>query len=207
MAGLPRNRCGHCPNCLGPENYRHYCPNILGHLGVTLDGAFAEYMIVDGRESCVLPDKVSFETAAPLACAGCTVFRGVLQTELTKGETVALVGAGGGLGHLGCQFAKALGLVVVGIDARDEGLKLAKDSGADILVDARQEKGKLGEEVMKVTNGTGADATINVSDADRAAALACAVTKMHGTMIQIAQVSLLPEYQNLVDVANNASAD
>lgn len=207
MAGLPRNRCGHCPHCLGPENYRHYCPNILGHLGVTLDGAFAEYMIVDGRESCVLPDKVFFETAAPLACAGCTVFRGVLQTELTKGETVALVGAGGGLGHLGCQFAIALGLVVVGIDARDEGLELAKDSGADILIDARQKKGKIVEEVMKVTNGMGADATINVSDADGAAALACAVTKMHGTMIQIAQVSLLPEYQNLVDVANSASAD
>ena len=117
MAGLPRNRCGHCPDCLGPEDYRQYCPNIAGYLGVTLDGAFAEYMIVDGRESCVIPDKVSFETAAPLACAGCTVFRGILQTNLKKGETVVLVGAGGGLGHLGCQFAKALGLVVVGIDA------------------------------------------------------------------------------------------
>lgn len=38
----------------------------------------------------------------------------MLQTELRKGETVAIVGAGGGLGHLGCQFAKALGLMVVG---------------------------------------------------------------------------------------------
>ena len=86
MAGLPRNRCGHCPDCLGDENYRHYCPNIAGHVGVTLDGAFAEYMIVDGRESSKIPDEVSFETAAPLACAGCTIWRGVLQTELKKGE-------------------------------------------------------------------------------------------------------------------------
>lgn len=143
---------------------------------------------MDGRESCIIPDNVSFETAAPLACAGCTVFRGILQAELKKGETVALVGAGGGLGHLGVQFAKALGLVVVGIDARDEGLVLAKESGADVLIDARREKEKVVEQVKNVTNGMGVDATLTLSDSEGAAALACAVTKMHGTMIQIAQV-------------------
>ena len=178
MAGIPWNRCGHCSDCLGDENYRHYCPNVAGHRGVTMDGAFAEYMIVDGRESAKIPDEVSFEAAAPLACAGRTVWRGILQTELTKGETLAIVGAGGGLGHLGCQFAKALGLMVIGIDAREEGLALAKDSGADIVVDARQGKAKVVGEVMKVTNGICADATVNVSDNAQAAALACAVTKM-----------------------------
>ena len=195
MAGLPRNRCGHCPECVGDENYRQYCTNISGHVGVTLDGCFAEYVVVDGRESCRIPDKVSFETAAPLACAGTTIFRGLLQTELVKGETVALMGAGGGLGHLGCQFAKAMGFVVVGVDARDEGIALAKESGADVVIDARQGKEKVVEEVKKVTNGKGVDATVNISDAEEAAALSCAITKMHGNMIQIAQVgiSLLPK--------------
>ena len=185
MAGLPRNRCGHCPDCLGDENYRHYCPNLAGHVGVTLDGAFADYMIVDGRESSRIPDNVSFETAAPLACAGCTIWRGILQTELKKGETIAIVGAGGGLGHLGCQFAKALGLTVVGIDAREEGLALARDSGADVIVDARKEKEKVVDEVMKNTNGMGADATVNVSDSGQAAALACAVTKMQYVLSEL----------------------
>ena len=109
MAGLPRERYGHCHDCLGPEEYRQYCTNIRGYVGVTLDGAFAEYMVADAREICVLPDAVSFGTAAPLACAGCTIWTGILQTGLKKGETVGIVGAGGGLGHLGCQFAKALG--------------------------------------------------------------------------------------------------
>ena len=188
MAGLPRDRCGHCPDCTGPEEYRQYCPNIKGYVGVTLDGAFAEYVVADSRESCILPDAVSFETAAPLACAGCTIWRGVLQTELKKGETVGIVGAGGGLGHLGCQFAKALGLIVVGMDAREEGLQLAKNCGADIVVDARKEKEEVVKEVQKVTNGMGVDASITVSDHPSAAALACAITKRHGTMIQIAQV-------------------
>lgn len=185
MAGLPRNRCGHCPDCLGDENYRQYCPNLAGHVGVTLDGAFAEYMIVDGRESSRIPDSVSFETAAPLACAGCTIWRGILQTELKKGETIAIVGAGGGLGHLGCQFAKALGLTAVGIDARDEGLALARDSGADVIVDARKEKEKVVGEVMKATNGMGADATVNVSDSGQAATLACAVTRMQYVLSEL----------------------
>lgn len=99
MAGLPRNRCGHCPECVGDGNYRQYCRNVWGHVGVTLDGCFAEYVVVDGRESCCIPEKVSFETAAPLARAGVTIFRGLLQTGLVKGETVGLMGAGGGLGH------------------------------------------------------------------------------------------------------------
>lgn len=188
MAGLPLDRCGHCADCLGPEPTQHYCANRRGDIGVTLDGAFAEYIVVDSRESSLLPDAVGFDTAAPLACAGITIWGGLIRTGLKAGETVALVGAGGGLGHLGCQFGKALGLQVIGIDARDEGLALAKECGADVVVDARQGKEKVVEEVKKVTGGAGVDAAINISDAEEAAGLACAITKMHGLMVQIAQV-------------------
>lgn len=187
MAGLPFHRCGHCPDCLGSEELQHYCPNVKGHLGVTLDGAFAEYMLVDGRQASKLPDKVSFETAAPMACAGITIWGGIIRAGLKAGETIGLIGAGGGLGHLGCQFARAKGLQVVGIDAREEGLTLAKESGANVIIDARMGKEKAVEEVKRVTDGKGVDATVNISDAAEAAALACAVTKMHGLMVQIAQ--------------------
>lgn len=69
----------------------------------------------------------------------------------------------------------------------------ARDSGADVIINARQEKRKVIDEVLKVTHGMGADATVNVSDNGQAAALACAVTKMHGTMVQIAQVNPHPK--------------
>ncbi|KAL9041738.1 MAG: hypothetical protein Q9214_004005 [Letrouitia sp. 1 TL-2023] len=187
MAGILMHRCGHCKECQGPEELKHYCKKAKGHLGVTLNGAFAEYMVVDGRESNIIPPKVSYETAAPLACAGITIWGGLMRAGLKAGETVVIVGAGGGLGHLGCQFARAMGLLVVGIDARDEGLDLAKASGANVVIDARQGKEKTVSDVMQVTNNLGADSTINVSDAKDAAALACAVTKLHGNMIQIAQ--------------------
>ncbi|KAL8779801.1 MAG: hypothetical protein Q9213_006759 [Squamulea squamosa] len=187
MAGLPFHRCGRCSDCLGPDEFRHYCPNLEGHLGVTTHGAFAEYMLVDARESSPIPDNVTYETAAPMACAGITIWGGLVKAGLKAGETVALVGAGGGLGHLGCQFAKALGLRVVGIDARDQGLDLARNSGADVVIDARIGKEKVVDEVMKFTDGKGVDSALTISDAPGAAALGCAITKMHGTMIQIAQ--------------------
>jgi alcohol dehydrogenase, propanol-preferring len=126
----------------------------------------------------MLPDNVSFQTVAPLACAGVTVWGGLVRAGLKAGETVAIVGGGGGLGHLGVQFAKALGLHVIAIDARDEALSLAKECGADTLVDARSGKEKVVEEVKKVTRGQGADATLNVSDHESAAA-----TKMYGTLL------------------------
>ena len=158
-----------------------------GAIGVNRDGAFAEYVLIDARHAAKLPDKVSFETAAPLACAGCTIFRGVLQAGLGKGEWLAIVGSGGGLGHLGVQFAKALGLNVIGVDARDGALELSKKSGADLVVDARKGDSSIVEEIKRVTKDEGADATVNVSDANSAAATACAVTKRHGLMVQIAQ--------------------
>lgn len=94
---------------------------------------------------------------------------GRVRANLQAGESAAIVGGGGGLGHLGIQFAKALGLHVIAIDARDEALSLAKECGADIIVDARSGKEKVVEQVKKVTGGHGADATLNVSDHESAA--------------------------------------
>lgn len=189
MAGLLYHPCGTCRDCLGPENYSQYCPHGKGTLGVTTDGFFAEYARIDAAQATKMPDGVSFEIAAPMACAGCTVWRGVVLSNLKPGEWVAIVGSGGGLGHLGVQFAKALGLKVVGVDARDEGLDLTKKCGADAIVDARSGHEKVVEEVKRMTNEEGVPVTINVSDATDAMKTACAITRMHGTVIQIAQVN------------------
>lgn len=187
MCGLPYHPCGKCSDCTGPETWRQYCTNLEGHSGVHRNGFFAEYAIVDSRTSTLLPDKITLESAAPLACAGRTIWAGILQARLEKGQWIALVGSGGGLGHLGIQFAKALGLRVIGVDARDGGLTLSKEAGADIVLDARKGKEYVVAETQKVTDGLGVDASITISDAEDAAGLACAMTAMHKTMIQIAQ--------------------
>ncbi|KAF7937799.1 uncharacterized protein EAE97_007595 [Botrytis byssoidea] len=172
LCSLTYHRCGVCTDCTGPEHEQQYCAHSGGYLGVLRNGSFAEYEVVDGTECNLLPDNLR---------------SGLAKTGLKSGEWIAIVGAGGGLGHLGVQFAKALGLKVIAIDARDEALQLAKDCGADVLVDARQDKNKVIEDVERVTGGHRANSTLNVSDHESAAATAVAVTKRHGTMIQIAQ--------------------
>ncbi|KAL0936094.1 alcohol dehydrogenase GroES-like domain-containing protein [Colletotrichum truncatum] len=187
MCGVPLGLCGECAECTGPENYTHYCTKQKGILGIQVDGCFAEYVRADSRTSVLIPGSVSLLSAAPLACAGRSAWRGVLQAGLEKGQWLAFVGSGGGLGHLGIQMAKDLGLRVIGIDVRDEGLELSRKSGADVVLDAREGNAEVVSKLQEATGGVLADATVNLADADQAAGLACAVTKMHGTMHQLAQ--------------------
>lgn len=185
MAGQTFDRCGECDDCKGPENYQHYCEHQGPMMSTQRNGAFQEYLVVDARQACRIPDKMPFLTAAPLACAGITIWRALLQTELKPGQWLGIVGSGGGLGHLGVQFAKAKGLNVIGTDARDDGISLSREVGADLVLDARLGKDAVVREAFKATGGRGVDATITVSDAKSATATACALTRRHGIMVYV----------------------
>ncbi len=190
VCGIPQHACGQadCDGCGSSDPQRvQYCSRFQGMAGVTSDGFFVEYAIVDAAWCTPLPDAVSLITAAPLACAGRTVFRGVLTAELAAGQTLVIVGAGGGLGHIGVQMAKAMGLTVVGVDARDDGLALTREAGADLVVDARRAADEAVREVQAITGGKGADAALVLSDAKDATALACAMTRVAGRVVQVAQ--------------------
>ncbi|KAI1139621.1 GroES-like protein [Hypoxylon sp. FL0543] len=194
MCGLPLHPCGECADCVGGveglgegEGVQQYCTRTAGHVGVHVDGCFAEYVRVDARFTTKLPDAVSLRDAAPLACAGRTAWRGVKVAGGRAGEWLAVVGSGGGLGHLGVQFARAMGVRVVGVDARDEGLRISRECGADVVLDARAGTAAVVAEVRRVTGGEGARAAVVLADAAGATALAAAATRMHGTVVQIAQ--------------------
>lgn len=73
--------------------------------------------------------------AAPILCAGVTVWRALKDSGTKVGDWVAVPGAGGGLGSLAVQYAKYLGLHVIAIDSGEAKRKLAKDIGADAFVD------------------------------------------------------------------------
>ena len=185
LAGIPRGRCQECEECLGADP--QYCQGRRGAVGITVDGAFAEYLCVDARDASLIPDKLDFVSAAPLACAGITVWRAILKAGVEKGQWLGIVGSGGGLGHLGVQFARKKGIKVVGIDARDEGIELSTKVGADLVLDARNDQKDVVKGVLKVTDGKGVTASIVLSEARSAPGLACAITMKHGRVVQIAQ--------------------
>jgi NADPH:quinone reductase-like Zn-dependent oxidoreductase len=82
-----------------------------------------------------LPKGLDFEPAAPILCAGVTVYKGLKETEAKPGDTVVISGIGG-LGHVAVQYAKAMGLGVIAVDISDEKLSLARNMGADAAVNA-----------------------------------------------------------------------
>lgn len=123
--------CGVCEFCLtGRENA---CLSI-GMTGFTCAGSFQQYAIAKALHVGKIPDAVSYEDAAPIMCAGATVLTGLRRTDCKAGQWVALPGAGGGLGHLAVQYAKALGFKVIAIDGGEEKEALCKKLGADVFI-------------------------------------------------------------------------
>jgi alcohol dehydrogenase, propanol-preferring len=125
--------CGHCRSCVA--GWETYCTSPQ-YMGYTIDGSYAEYAIGYASHVVPVPEGISAFDAAPLTCAGVTTYKALKVGHPQPGETAAVVGIGG-LGHLGLQYAKIFGATTVAIDVDDEKLQLAKDLGADHVVDAR----------------------------------------------------------------------
>ncbi|ORX39094.1 chaperonin 10-like protein [Kockovaella imperatae] len=200
---LHRDVCGECTDC--KAGLPKYCPNSL-YTGITTNGAFAEYEILDARYLAPIPDEMSFEQAAPMTCAGITIYTAIKKAKLKPGQILAISGLGA-LGHLGVQMAKAMGLTVVGIDARPEpiamteGLRLAPD----LCIDATSLKAEEAvEEIHKLRpkgyeGWKGADATILTSDPLSAQRYAMDITRRHGTYVVVSQPDDLRfTYQDII---------
>ena len=127
--------CGLCEHCLG--GWETLCDR-QRNTGYSVNGGYAEYALADPAYVAHLPAGLDFAPAAPLLCAGLTVYKGLKQTDTQAGEWIAVVGIGG-LGHLGVQYAKAMGRHVVAVDVAASKLKLAADLGADLTVNAAEE--------------------------------------------------------------------
>ena len=126
--------CGHCRHCLG--GWETLCEAQL-NTGYSVNGGFAEYVVADPNYVGHLPKNVSFTEIAPVLCAGVTVYKGLKMTEARPGDWVVISGVGG-LGHMAVQYAKAMGLNVAAVDIAEDKLKLARDLGATVTVNARE---------------------------------------------------------------------
>jgi D-arabinose 1-dehydrogenase-like Zn-dependent alcohol dehydrogenase len=101
---------------------------------ITFDGGYAEYVIVPAEAVALMPDDLPSDEAAPLLCAGITVFNALRNSGARAGELVAVQGIGG-LGHLGIQYARQMGFRTVAIGRGGDKQALAKKLGAHEYVD------------------------------------------------------------------------
>lgn len=88
--------------------------------GYTVDGTFQQYCVVKATHVSLIPKEVPLDAIAPILCAGITVYKGLKESGARAGQIVAIVGAGGGLGSLAQQYAKAMGLRIIAIDGGEK---------------------------------------------------------------------------------------
>lgn len=132
--GVPwlHTACGHCEHCMG--GWETLCDH-QQMTGYTVNGGYAEYVLADPGYVGHLPAGLDFAPAAPVLCAGVTVYKGLKVLDCKPGDWVAISGIGG-LGHMAVQYAKAMGFHVIAVDVAEDKLKLARDLGADLCLNA-----------------------------------------------------------------------
>jgi propanol-preferring alcohol dehydrogenase len=143
--------CGHCQYCI--DGRETLCLE-QRNTGYSIDGAFAQYAVADAAYVVRVPDGVSAVDAAPLTCAGVTTYKAIKVARVTPAERVAVFGIGG-LGHLALQYARLVGGITVAVDVTEEKLDLAKELGADQVVNAATE-----DPVAAIQAAGGADVAV-----------------------------------------------
>lgn len=139
--------CGACEFCI--SGWETLC-EAQRNSGYSFNGTFAEYAIGSAAYVARLPRDPDFVALAPVLCAGVTTYKGIKETEARPGEWIVISGLGG-LGHIAVQYARAMGLHVIGIDVTDEKLQLARSLGADVAIDGRSPDAIA--EVLRHTRG------------------------------------------------------
>ena len=150
--------CGQCEFCLAGKDNMCRDWHLLGE---TVRGTYAEYVALPVKQLYCLPQNFDFHRAAAAALVYQTAWHSLVKRgSLQKGETVLIVGAGGGVNTASLQIAKYLGaqVVVVGSDAKK--LELAESLGADILID-RSKEADWSKAVFLATNKRGVDVVVD----------------------------------------------
>ncbi|MDE1765629.1 MAG: alcohol dehydrogenase catalytic domain-containing protein [Thaumarchaeota archaeon] len=153
---------GLCPACrIGEENL---CDKPRS-LGVYNDGGYAEYVIVPSYKYLVKIGDMDTDASAPLSCSALTAYGAVKNTQLKPNDNVVIVGAGG-LGLMAMQLTKAVtGAKIIAMDIDDGKLEVAKQNGADFIVNSKKEDPI--KAIMELTDKLGADAVIDFVNAGK----------------------------------------
>jgi alcohol dehydrogenase len=167
--GWHQKGCGRCEWCLRGKKER--CPNAIA-TGIGLQGSHAEYMLAFADATMLIPDKLDYELAAPIFCAGYTVWSGLRSADPKPHERIAVVGIGG-LGHLALQYSKAAGFETIAVTKSKDKEKSIREMGADEIV----------EDGAKLLAAGGADVLLATSNSWAATAEAARGMRPDGRIV------------------------
>ncbi|MBD0688266.1 alcohol dehydrogenase AdhP [Streptomyces sp. CBMA123] len=169
--------CGRCDQCV--SGWETLCLQ-QHNSGYSVDGAYAEYALAHGDYVVPVPDGIDPLDAAPLSCAGVTTYK-ALKVSGARPGTRVLVSGIGGLGHLALQYARIFGAETIAVDVTDDKLALARDLGADHVIDARTQD--VAAEVQALG---GAHAAIALAVSNASFQAAYGALRRGGTLVLVA---------------------
>ena len=153
----PATGCGGCEFCLTGRDL--LCVR-LRVLGERLEGTYAEYVKLPAKNCFPIPAGLSFEEAAAFPLVFITLWRMLItNAQLKPGETLLIIGIGGGVASAALQVAKHIGALAIVTSSSDEKLIRAKNLGADHGINHRAKD--FGREVNLLTGGRGVDVVLD----------------------------------------------
>jgi len=168
--------CGLCKHCR--VGWSQLCRAGITVYGVTAHGGHADYLKVPARTLVPLPDELSFAEGAAVACGTGTAFAALKRMRVCGGDTLAVFGQGP-VGLSATLLGAAMGLRVIAVETNAARMKLAREFGADEVIDASKEKPV--ERLRDLTHGEGVDFTLECSSAASAREAAVRAVKTWGT--------------------------
>jgi len=153
--------CGSCRNCL--SQLEPLCENPGGQIGRECDGGYAEYIKLPARNFIKLPRELDYKKypaeVGVITDALATPFKVLKRASVKAGETVAVFGAGGGLGIHQLMMSKWARAHVIAVDVASDKFEACRKAGADEVVDASQ--GDAADRLLELTKGRGVDVAID----------------------------------------------
>lgn len=153
----PFSGCGECEFCLTGRDFM--CIYVRS-LGERLDGTYAEYVKLPAENCFPIPPGFSFAEAAAFPLVFITLWRMLMtNARLKPGETLLIIGIGGGVASASLQVAKKIGAHVIVTSGADGKLELAQQLGADHGINHRRQN--IAEEVSRLTDHRGVDVVLD----------------------------------------------
>ena len=153
--------CGHCRWCLA--NFEPLCGNGGGNVGLECDGGYAEYIKLPAHIFIKLPDGLDYKNHAAqigvVTDALATPYKVLRRARIKAGETVAVIGAGGGLGIHQLMMAKWARARVIAVEVAANKFEACRRAGADAVVNPNS--GDVVQALLDLTGGEGVDVVVD----------------------------------------------
>ncbi len=177
--------CGHCRWCYA--NLEPLCPNTGGNVGIDCDGGYAEYIKLPAHIFLKLPPGLDYKAhpaeIGVVTDALATPYKVLTRAQVRPGETVAVFGAGGGLGIHQLMMAKWAGAKVIAVDISADKFAACRKAGADEVVNAAE--GNVVEALLDLTGGQGVDVAIDYVSATSTLEAATQALARRGRMVTL----------------------